>query len=175
MDTGAILVGIAMVLLVGAYVARPLFEKTALPRGAISQGARAEWVARRNAIYALIRELDADYQTGKVNEQDYLAERERHVAQGVAILKQLDEFPDHEPVGRTALDAEIEAAVQALRQQATVPPPPGKSRDQATARRPGKPEVVPMARFCTQCGQQAHPEDKFCGGCGAALKEVAPQ
>ena len=24
-------------------------------------------------------------------------------------------------------------------------------------------------RFCTQCGRQARPEDRFCGGCGTKL------
>jgi predicted amidophosphoribosyltransferase len=27
-------------------------------------------------------------------------------------------------------------------------------------------------RFCTQCGQEAAAEDRFCGGCGHHLKEV---
>jgi NADH pyrophosphatase NudC (nudix superfamily) len=27
-------------------------------------------------------------------------------------------------------------------------------------------------RFCTQCGQEAAAEDRFCGGCGHRLKDV---
>lgn len=40
------------------------------------------------------------------------------------------------------------------------------------------PQAAPVAtpapsngvnRFCTQCGKQARPEDRFCGGCGTKL------
>lgn len=161
MDTGAILVGIAIVLVVGAYVTRPLFEGTSEQRIERRSSPRQELITRRDALYALIRELDDDLQTGKVTEQDYQVERKRLVAEGVAILKQLDELPEEELedlalTGVDALDAEIEAAVRALRQK------------------PAAPEAAP-ARFCTQCGRRASPEDRFCGGCGAPLKEVAAQ
>jgi hypothetical protein len=56
-----------------------------------------------------------------------------------------------------ALEAEIEAAVLALRQ----------------ARAPTKQPASQLTRFCTQCGQPAVPEDNFCGRCGASLTRTA--
>ena len=29
--------------------------------------------------------------------------------------------------------------------------------------------VAGVKRFCTQCGKQARPDDRFCGGCGTKL------
>lgn len=155
MNSGAILVGVAMLVLVGVYVTRPLFEKTSWKGKSQSFSPRAQLSARRDAIYALIRELDADFQTGKVNEHDYQAQRKRYVAQGVALLQELDAQPDAISLDRPAtLDDEIEAAVLALRQKSGLDKQPDSSR------------------FCTQCGRPADPEDKFCGRCGAALKEA---
>jgi hypothetical protein len=188
MNIGAVLVGIALLVLVAAYVARPLFERQAGRSNGRTTNAspRVQLVARRDAVYALIRELDADYQTGKVNDEDYQAQRERYVAEGVSLLKRLDALAgedsfdgstlrEHpEPVegelaevelcistdstpGRAALEAEIEAAVLTLRQ----------------AGAPTKQPASQPTRFCTQCGQPAAPEDNFCGQCGASLKRTA--
>lgn len=44
----------------------------------------------REAVLIAIRDLDFDYHTGKLTEQDYAAQRELLVQRGVAILKQID-------------------------------------------------------------------------------------
>jgi hypothetical protein len=146
MNIGAILVGIALLVLAGTFVARPLFKRQTGGNGrrAISAGPRARLTTRRDAIYALIRELDADFQTGKINAQDHQSQRQFYVAEAVSLMKQLDALASDN--GRSALEAEIEARVLALRE--------------------------PVARFCTRCGQRADFGDSFCGHCGAALKKV---
>jgi hypothetical protein len=155
MDTGAILVGIAVLVGVAAYVIRPLFKQpTRHGQGQVTNGnSRASFSARRDAIYALIRELDADHQIGKINDQDYQALRERYVAEGVSVLRQLDALPGRD--GRTGLETEIEARVLALRR--------ASSATQTTRQEPA-------AGFCTQCGQRSDPEDRFCARCGAPVK-----
>jgi len=115
-------------------------------------------ITRRDAIYALIRELDADHQTGKINDEDYQALRQRYVTEGVAVLKQMDAMPSQD--GRGALEAEIEAAVLALRRAHAAPAPTGPQS---------------ATQFCTQCGHAVDPEDRFCARCGASLKEAASQ
>jgi hypothetical protein len=158
MDIGAILIGIALLVGGAAYVARPLFER---PIGdgqgrAASASPRVQLTTQRDAIYALIRELDADYATGKVNNHDYQALRKQYVAEGVSILKQLDTLTSEE--GRVALEAEIEARVLALR------------RTQPAAESAGR---QPATRFCTQCGHPAALEDRFCARCGTSLEGTA--
>ena len=60
----------------------------------------------REAILNSVRDIDFDYQTGKLSEEDYLTQRENLMARGVEILKQIDAEQS---------DA-IEAAVQARRE-----------------------------------------------------------
>jgi hypothetical protein len=160
MNIGAILVGIALTVGVAAYVARPLFEQPSngTQKKDTSAVTQAQLTTRRDAIYAIIRELDADYQTGKINEEDYQAQRERYVAEGVSILRQLDALPGEESLAE--LDAKIEAQVLALRR---VQSPPADNGQQSAA------------RFCTQCGNAANPEHRFCARCGAPLKGVTTQ
>ena len=154
MNIGAVLFGFGLVVLVVAYVARPLFDRQPIEEqdqkgSAVS---RAELTKRRDALYALIRELDADFGTGKTDEEDYHAQRERLVAEGVAILKQLDALSRDDV--QAGLEAEIEDRV-------------------LTLRRTKAPDEQPSARFCTQCGHLADREDRYCAQCGASLKETA--
>jgi hypothetical protein len=149
MNIGAILVGIALLVLVTAYVARPLFEKQGRGNNGRATNAlpHTQLIARRDAVYAIIRELDADHQTGKINDEDYHIQRERYVAQGVALLQQLDALASEN--GHAALEAEIEAAVLTLRQ------------------------TTQPTHFCTQCGHPTTPGHNFCGHCGTPLERTA--
>lgn len=50
----------------------------------------AELRAQHEAILTAIRDLDFDWQTGKLAEEDYRAQREALVQQGVELLKAID-------------------------------------------------------------------------------------
>ena len=158
MNIGAILVGIALLMLSGAFVARPLFKGQARPadRRTDPQG---QLVARRDAVYALIRELDADHGEGKLADEDYEAQRERYVTEGVSLLKQLDTLTQEDD--RAALQARIEAEVLALRQV--------REPSAAAVSEPERQQVA--ARYCTQCGHEATPQHSFCGRCGTRLPD----
>lgn len=67
----------------------------------------AQLQAEREAILNSVRDLDFDYQTGKLSEGDYLAQRESLMGRGVEILKQID----------AEQSEAIEAAVRAQREQ----------------------------------------------------------
>ncbi len=160
MDIGAILVGIGLLIGVAAFVARPLFERSssASQERIDTAPTRNELAAQRDAIYALIRELDADHLTGKVNDEDYQMMRQRYVTEGVSILKELDSLPQKD--SQADLEAEIEARVMALRK---------------TGIRHTQDDQPSSVHFCTQCGQPVDPENRFCAQCGAQLKGVAAQ
>jgi len=155
MNIGAILVGFGLLVVVVAYVARPLFDQGSA-NGHIEGpqiGSAAPLTSQRDAIYALIRELDSDFETGKITERDYRAYRERYVAEGVAILKQLDALAGDDR--QAALEVEIEQRVLALRKASATAP---DLREQTAN------------QFCTQCGHPFDPEDRFCAQCGASLR-----
>ncbi len=181
MDAGSLLLGLALLIVVAAFVLRPLVEKsgaraTHARSSARENGTREALLRQRDAIYAAIRELDFDFRLGKISEEDYHPQRERLALQGVAILKQLDALS---PDGDAGLEGEIEAEIARRRRKRT-----GPAGQTAPARQAGlsnaeieaqiralrrKSATSPVASACPRCGAATSPEDRFCRNCGAAL------
>jgi hypothetical protein len=158
------LIVVATVLVVIAYIAQPFFaERQGEGKGTGRRAAilrrKADLLARRNAIYAALRDLDFDYQTGKVSGEGYPARRRELVAQGVEALQELDRLPD---LDESPEADPVEAAVLALRTGRVVAPSV-------------VPEGAPSggrerAGYCPQCGKPVFEGDRFCGACGAKLR-----
>ena len=111
MDLASILLSAALALLAVMIIARSLIERTSLGQ---RRPTRAETLAaERETVVAALRELDFDHATGKIAEEDYTTQRAALLAQGVTLLKQLDEISDQSPP--QALDDELEAAIRAAR------------------------------------------------------------
>lgn len=157
MDPITALLALAAVLFVGAFVAQPFFSPRGADapvrgdqRAASTLRERAELLAERNRVYAAIRDLDFDFKTNKVADEEYAEQRYRLVAQGVEILERLDSLPAN---GATPATDPLEALIAAYR--AGQPVSAGAS-------------ATPDA-FCPQCGTRAKSGDRFCGACGARL------
>lgn len=138
---GTLLAALALLLVVAALIAQPLLgsrRPAVLPE---SQRDRLE--RERKQVLRAIREIDFDQRTGKLDADDYSRMRSALEAQGAAVLRALDGLQTT-PVPRD-IDAEIEAAVAALRE---------------------KPD---LARACAKCGGQVSRSDRFCPHCGARL------
>ena len=173
MTIGSILLGIALLVLVGLFITRPLIVPDAFRRRRMTE--RQKLVAQKEAILTLIRNLDFDYDTGKIPESNYKQQREDLINQAAEILQQIDELdqtPDTwadvaemesaEPQRRPLSDIEmdIEAAIEGRR-----------SGPLKVAEKPaGQPEKTNGSfRFCPDCGLPVDPEDKFCSSCGHKL------
>lgn len=95
---------------------------------------------RRDTTYSMLKEIEFDYRSGLLTEEDYhdLDARYRHKA--ISILKSIDQ------AGESGDDAgdEIERQVAEMRR--------GKQR------------------FCSQCGVALRPAVRFCANCGASLR-----
>ena len=89
MDIVVALVGLAIAVIVVAYIAQPLIVRTRV-KTAAQESPRDKLLAERDALYTTIRDLDFDFQTGKLLEADYRVMREKYTARGVEILKELD-------------------------------------------------------------------------------------
>jgi hypothetical protein len=136
MEAQSVILGIIIIALSTLFVTWPFINLSREERGAQSRQQLGEMdilIARREAIYATIRELDFDFETGKMTEDDYHTEREAWVDRGVNVLKAIDalhqQVGDMTPVAEIAdsmpgegepanLDAQIEAAVAARRRSA---------------------------------------------------------
>ena len=55
-------------------------------------GAEAELLERRDAAYAALRDLEQDHRTGKVNGEDYAAERAHLRQEAASVLRMLDQL-----------------------------------------------------------------------------------
>jgi len=158
-----ILLAVMVVTLVAVAVAYPLVkpgpEAPPDPVGPAAQLAALE--ERKLQLYGAIRELGFDYRTDKLEEADYEHEVERIKAEAIGVVRQIDEIKSQPPRGPEALEAEI-AALRAGRSAAGDAP--------TTAE--GSPAAKPAGAksFCTQCGTPADAGDRFCSGCGAALR-----
>lgn len=160
--------GVVLLTVAVAALAWPLLRQREEPAVAEATAAQiavadplAELSERRDAIYRAIKELEFDYQVGKVSEADYQAFSAQLKAEAAAVLREMDAL--EAAAADPALDAAIEAQVAALRRQPQ------------TASSPASPQAAPLpssaqARFCTRCGHQAQPGDRFCGRCGAPLR-----
>jgi len=165
MDPITIIAALVVALLVAALLVQPFFagggfdeDARGSRRTAAVLRERADLMAARNQLYAALRDLDFDYQTNKVSEEDYGVQRHQLVAQGVEILQQLDGLPDTDAVPDVDF---IEMAVAALH---------ANGHSAAPVAAPARQKVpAGAAGFCPNCGNAVSRSDKFCGSCGTKL------
>jgi hypothetical protein len=172
MDFGSVFVFLALLLLVGLYVSRPLFEKRSTALTPIEHQV-SSLLAERDRVLDSIRELDMDYSMGKITPEDYRSQRAVMLQRGAEILRQLDGLMP---------EANLEVS-ESFPEAESVPQPAGlaqpsslavSSRDfnydlenLVSARRQYK--SVKAAGFCHQCGNPIHQQDRFCSRCGATV------
>lgn len=142
-----------------------------------------------------IKDLEFDYQTGHLTDEDYQGLRQKLERKAIAVMQRLDELR-----GATDFDAIIDQEMerrygisfeegQGEQPEATspaaapapVPAPVVEARSAPVAEAGGEAcqdcghENAPGARFCSQCGatqvQQVVP--RFCHDCGHGLEEGA--
>lgn len=167
-----------------------LKKKTAYSVDSAGDENLAEMQAHRDTAYSMLKELDFDYQSGILSDDDYEALRNRYKQKAVNILKDMDELHENndagdeiekkvlalrkkKPDGSRAVDTsdEIEKKVLALRKKKA-----GEPRDVDTSNEIEKSVMAVHRRggkFCPQCGVRHDPDDRFCVQCGTKLfKEI---
>ena len=178
MDLGSIFIILALFLLVGLYISRPLFDRRLV---VLNQDTRAEQnqreqdlsalMAERDRILNALQELDFDHVLGKVPEEVYPRQRQLLMQRGADVLRQLDELDEGETL-ISDLDTQLEAAIEVRKEDAARLPLPVSNGDDdietmLAARRRVRQEK--SAGFCPQCGGTVHQSDRFCPKCGTTL------
>jgi hypothetical protein len=102
---------------------------------------------QKEMLYGAIRDLDFDFQTGKVDQKDYAELRQQLESEALQILRQLDAA---DPL--VALDQEIEQHVLTLR------------RHRAST------VCGSSQAACFDCGTPLENGENFCPCCGHALR-----
>jgi hypothetical protein len=153
---GSILLGVALILLVVLFLARP-FAAPKTRQAANSPAKPGELenlMARKEAILRQIRELDDDHDTAKIAPELYQRARPELVSQAALLVKQIDERGVVTAVLPGAIDEEIEAAVQQVR---------SRRNRQATG------GTGTATNLCPQCLNPFTPTDRYCSQCGHIL------
>lgn len=154
MESAAILI---ITLIAAALAAYPLLSKR--PAGQSADGSSqsnedrlSELLEKKQTIYSALKELEFDYRTGKISDDDYRQMIGGHKAEAVAILKAIEEA-----VKRSDFGDEIEKRVMELR------------RSSQAAKK------APVAWTCSSCGERLGAEDNFCSACGAKIARGCPR
>ncbi len=141
------------------YVARPLLQEQRSLQST-DDDALGELIARKDTVLLNIKEVEFDYRTGKLNEEDYQRYNVRLRQQAVSLIKQIEKLaPD---IGD--LNSELETAIAAERQV----------KSQPTATPVAQPASTGTPRFCHHCGVAISEDDNFCAACGTKVRNAVP-
>jgi hypothetical protein len=136
------LMAICLVVAVGEPLAR---RRAYSVRGAEGDNDTERLLLQKEMLYGAIRDLDFDFQTGKVDQKDYAELRQQLEGEAVQVLRQLDAGD-----ALVALDHEIEQQVLALR------------------RHSGSTVCGSQRESCSGCGTPLDDGENFCPDCGQA-------
>jgi hypothetical protein len=136
-----VIVGLALAVAAVVAIILPLREA---PESALEDtSTKADLMARRDSAYQVLRDLDSDFEAGKLSEEDYRPMRVQSLAQAAEIMAQLDA-------------AQVPAAPAA---------------ETGSKRLPGRRRAPQDAdKFCPHCGASRGADDAFCRKCGKPLK-----
>jgi len=179
MDIGSILLLLALLVLIGLFIARPLIDREAVevsPEEDRQEHEISTLLAERDRVLTALHELDFDNALGKIPKQDYPAQRALLLQQGADVLRKLDEYDQVAPAND--MEARIEQAIAERRaisvSQLEAVPESVLVRDaddvvevQLANRRRTRQDK--SAGFCPQCGRPIQKSARFCPMCGYAI------
>jgi hypothetical protein len=160
MDIGSLLIIFALLIIIVAFIARPLIEKHP---GMVTEVKRydSELRAERDQILMNLQELDMDHAMGKISGDEYENQRTVWVARGAAILRELDRLDGVKPIEPSPSSEETDRSLQDLETQIEM--------EIRRRRGLGKEGAV---KYCPQCGNKLHAGDRFCTRCGSEVNVV---
>ena len=128
MQISTLLIGVAILFVAVYFVSRPFLEND--KKGAKAAASSVQ-PGQREAVFSALRDLDFDFKTGKISEEDYQPLRAQLMVQAAQYLE-----PDKE------VDEQLEALIQSRRKI--------QSR-QVSCPSCGK-KIVLGDLFCSSCG-----------------------
>jgi len=164
MELGAIFVGLAMLVASLPFVARPFQKKRS--KKDRKPNVRPILEARKKADLSALLDLDFDFRTGKVSEEDYLAVRAQLVADAAKYIE------SENPIEDDQLEAMIRArkTSQAQVQKCSNC---GEKIEAGSRFCPGCGTAVGI--HCPSCGKAFQTGDLFCTSCGTKLELALEQ
>lgn len=163
MSIGAILIGIAILVATVPFIVNPLLnEKRRKPTAAGLKPATPE--DRHTEALLALRDLEFDYQIGKITDVDYTHLHTSLIAQAAAALEVMDNQ-------HAELDIRLEEAIRTRRMKQSIAAKACSHCGVALADsdRFCRACGTPVSSTCPKCKKKVQPRDLFCVGCGAPL------
>lgn len=183
MDVVLVVLIVLMAAVAIGAVIWPILRPTRATAGTVANDqVLADLVSKREAALRAVKDLEFDYQTGKVSSTDYPIYERNLKEQAVATIQAVDDYQSRQRQAAAAKQAELETALEAeitglRRTQTTTSPEPAANGHPVVAlpATDSSPTAVDRSapKFCPQCGRPVQPGDLFCASCGAALVSVA--
>lgn len=111
-----------------------------------------ELVKRKESSYTALKELEFDYHTGKLSDEDYRELCDVYKSEALQAIRTIEEG---DAAAGDSIEAEVENEIRSKRRRL-----PGQSGGKGTS------QVL-----CPACGGENEEGSSFCAGCGASLGE----
>ena len=87
-----VFIAILLTLLTFAFVSYPLFRKRLRSADEVEDGKLRELHVKKNNIYSMLKEMEFDFQSGIITEEDYRDLEARYKRKAISILRDIDEL-----------------------------------------------------------------------------------
>jgi hypothetical protein len=181
----ALLIAFVLSLAALAFVVWPLIKPGPAPVMVVDDRL-TELLGRKDAVLKAIKDLEFDYQVGKLSEEDFQIYDQRLRRQAVALLQQIEQVAPMSAGVDAALEAEIaqrrrvlepasmatKAAPATVAASVAMPvtaPAPAMAVAAGAPVANGNMGGGSAARFCTNCGRKLEAHHKFCANCGTPI------
>jgi rubrerythrin len=156
-----VFIALLLTAAVFAFIVYPFFKQKSGMEDTYRDTELEELHSRRDTTYSMLKELEFDYQSGILTEEDYRDLEKRYKRKGISLLKDIDQLGEG-----PGLDDEIEKQIGKLRRpESKAAGPDDKIEKQiGNLRQPAS-----AAHFCPQCGEKHQTNDRFCAHCGTRL------
>jgi hypothetical protein len=169
MDIAALFFTLALLTLVGTFIAQPYIQRN---RRRSTQGdyEASTLLAEYDRTVNALQEMDFDNTLGKIPAEDFPRQRAELLAKGAELLRQLDALESQRDQGDT--QSRVEVAVASRRADAATKSAYSEVDDEEVemliAKR-RKSRVGKSTGFCPRCGKPILASDRFCPACGKAV------
>jgi len=137
-----VFVALILVVLIFAFVVYPLFKRRLPSANSVGDEKLQELYSERDTTYSMLKELEFDFQSGILTDEDYHDLETRYKRKAISILRGVDDLEKG-----TKVEEEIEKQVRELRQSK------GQLCPQCGAR------YQESDRFCSRCGASLSQEE----------------
>ena len=160
---------------ISIFIALPFFRKRAEQAssqeecGAIDNPIEARLRSldiEKESLYAALKEIEFDYDLGKLSKEDYEELQKRYKFQAASILKEIDDV--RIKTDSIDLEEKIEKEIT-LMGKAKLTDEEEIEREILMARKSKVKDKVNLT--CSDCGKEIESNDKFCSNCGKTLNE----